>query len=298
MKIQFNPQWFMGIILVAGIALIAGVCASSTKHHSASRYQLTRLSDLYLPLPKDTIFMGINPSSAWAKEPWTGDDAPYQRIQQDDDASLAEDQSVSSLLEQASVSARQNPTDPQAQFRWSYLAQQVILAQPPSYDPDEANEAIGMVLARADYPKTYRYARLRFLVTREEPDLTALGERLLQRDPNDAPVKYRLSEDYSALFSERSQQTHEVDPKLKQRALSLAEQLIAANPSNFHYHGALAAVYASSWTDHKNPEDAVKAIAAYQEFLRLASPDYSRQQCQSIVAVLQEYLATHPMPQH
>ena len=276
-----------------------GVCASSLTHHSVSRYQITRISDLYLPLPEDTNLTDDRTSSAWANEPWTGDDAPYRRIQQEVDASLAGYQSVSSLLEKSSVSARQNPTDPQAQFRWGYLVSQVILAQPRSYEPSEANVAIVRVLARADYPRTYRYARLRFLVTRQAEDLTALGERLLQRDPNDAPVKDRLSEDYSALFSERSQQTHEVDPKLKQRALSLVKQLIAASPSNPDYHCALAAVYVSSFSDRKNPEDAAKALAAYQDYLKRASPDdYFRQQCQSIIAMLQGYLAANPVPQH
>lgn len=299
MQIQFNRRWFMGIILVAGIALVAGICASSTKYPPVSRYHMTRLSDLYLPLPKDTLISEVKTSSAWANEPWTGDDAPYQRIERDGDASLASTWSVGGLLEQASVPARQNPTDPQAQFRWSYLARQVILAQPRSYNWEEATEAIAVTLARATSPKTYSYARLRFLVTRQAPDLTGLGERLLQRDPNDASVKVRLSEDYSALFSRKSQQTHEVDPKLKQRALALVEQLIVASPSNPDYHGSLAAVYVSSFVDRKNPEDAAKALAAYQDFLRLDSPDdYFRQQCRSIVAMLQEYLSANPVHRH
>ena len=299
MRIQFSRQWFTGISLIGVIALIAGVWASSTNHPPVSQYHMTRLSDLYLPLPEDTLIYKVKISSAWANEPWTGDDALYQHIERGVDAALASSQSVGDLLEQSSVPARQDSADPQAQFRWSYLARQVVLAQPQSYEPSEANEAIAVVLARAASPKTYSYARLRFLVTRQAPDLTALGERLLQRDPNDAPVKYRLSEDYSASFSEKSQQTHEVDPKLKQCALSLVEQLIAASPSNPDYHCALAAVYSSSFADRENPEDAAKAIAAYQDYLKRASPDdYFRQQCRSIIASLQEYLAANPVPQH
>jgi hypothetical protein len=52
----------------------------------------------------------------------------------------------------------------------------------------------------------------------------------------------------------------------------------------------------SSWADHANPEDAAKAVAAYQEYLRLAPPDDSfHLQCKAIVAGLQKYLAANPV---
>jgi len=297
MQTRLNRR-LISVLLVIGVALSIGVCASSVVRSPASRYQVTKISDLHPPLGK-LLYWRVGVSSEWANEPWTGDDTPYQNIERDTDKALASTWSIGNLLEQASVLAQQQPTDPQAQFRWSYMARQVVLAQPKSYDYGSSLQAISVVLAHADSPKTYSYARLRFLLGRQNPALTEVGERLLQRNPNDVSVKYHLSDDYSALFSERSQlnRDHAVDPQLKQRALTLAEQVIAANPSDPDYRRALAAVYVSSFADKKNPQDATNALAAYQQYLKMAPADDSfRPQCQGIVVGLQEYLSANPLP--
>lgn len=298
MKRQHNRRMLIGIPLVIGIALVTGVCASSIVPPPASRYHITVISDLHPPLGK-ILYWRVGVSSEWASEPWTGDDRPYQGIERDADKALASSWSVGNLLEQTSLLAKQKPNDPQAQFRWSYIAWQVVQAQPKSYDWSSATQAISVVLAHGISPKTYSYARLRFLLTRQDPDMTGLGERLLQRNPNDVPVKYHLSDSYSALFSERSQRSHnhQVDPQLKQRALTLAEQVIAADPSNPSYRSALAAVYVASWADNNNPEDASNAIAAYKQYLKLApDDDNNRPHRLAIVNGLQEYLSAHPLP--
>lgn len=297
MKKYHTLQTVIRALLIVGVALSVGVCASSLLNSPASRYHVTKISDLHPPLG-NISYWRVGVSSEWASEPWTGDDTPYQNIERDTDKALASTWSVGNLLEQASVLAQQKPTDPQAQFQWSYMARQVVLAEPKSYDYGSSLRAISVVLAHADSPKTYSYARLRFLLERQNPALTEVGERLLQRDSNDVSVKYHLSQYYSALFSERSQlnRDHAVDPQLKQRALTLAEQIIAANPSDPDYRTALAAVYVSSFADKKNPQDASNAIAAYQQYLKLAPADDSfRPRCSAIIADLQEYLSANPL---
>ena len=294
----YNGRMLIGVPLIIAAALVAGVCASSVLSPPASRYHMTKISDLYPPLG-NIPYWQVGISSEWANEPWTGDDAPYQHIEFDADKALVSSWSIGNLLKKSSLIAQQEPSNSQAQFRWGYIAWRVVQGQPKSYDWSSATQAISVVLARVQSPKTYSYARLRFLLTRQDSDVVELGERLLKRDPNDVPVKYRLSDAYTALFSERSQRNrdHEVDPQLKQRALTLIEQVIAVSPSNPDYRAALAAVYVSSWADNKNPEDATNAVAAYKQYLKLAeADDNDRPHRMIIVDGLQEYLSAHPLP--
>lgn len=296
MKKHINQRVLIGITLAAGTVLAIGVCNSSAVRPPVSRYQMTKFSDLHNPI-KGTHYWAVKPYSGWASDPWTGDDAPYERIEREVDEALKNGGTVGNLLEQYSLQAQQKPTDPQAQFRWSYLAREVILAQPHRSDWElDSQEVISVLLARAVSPKTYSYDRLRFLEARQDPNVTELGERLLKRDPNDVSVKYALISDYSALFSKKSQKSHTVDPKLKQRAVALAQQLIHVDLSNPDYHVALAGVYVSSFEDHKNANDAAAAIAAYQDYFKLVPPDdFERKRRQIIVNELQLYLATNPV---
>ena len=289
----------MVVLLIAGFALLAVAWTSLIHHFSVFRYRMTRFTDLHSPLG-DTDYWRIKISSKWANEEWTGDDKPYQSIEREVDSSLATYRSVPDLLENASEIAQQKPTDPLAQFRWSYLARQVVLAPPYRVDwISDSEEVISVLLDRAVSPKTYSYDRLRFLEQSQNPFLTNLGERLLRRNPNDVAVKERLCGDYSGLFSLISQKTHQVDPKLKQRAIALAQQLIASQPLNAKYHGDLASVYVSSWDDHRNPEDAADAIAAYEDCLRLApNSDFSKYQLSSILKGLRTYLSDRPLQRH
>lgn len=295
MKKHINQRVLIGITLAAGTVLAIGVCNSSAVRPPVSRYQMTKFSDLHNPI-KGTHYWAVKPYSGWASDPWTGDDAPYERIEHDADEALKNGGTVGNLLEQYSLQAQQKPTDPQAQFQWSYLAREVILAQPHRSDWElDSQEVISVLLARAVSPKTYSYDRLRFLEARQDPNVTELGERLLKRDPNDVSVKYALINDYSGLFSEKSQKSHTVDPKLKQRALVLAQQIIHVEPLNPDYHVALAGVYVSSFEDHKNADDAAAAIAAYEDYFKLVPPeDFERKRRQIIVNELQSYLSANP----
>ena len=293
-----NIRILMSIVLVGGVALVAGVYGPAIVQSPASRYHMTKLSDLHSPLGSIPYWQ-VGVSSEWANEAWTGDDTPYQSIELEVDKSLITSWSISDLLQQASTQAQQKPVASKALFRWAYLARQVVRAQPKTYFSYPAIQMISVVLAHGNSPKTYSYARLRFLVSDQNPAFTELGERLLQRDPNDNSVKYYLSIDYSALFSKRSQRSrnHEVDSQLKQRALTLAEQVIAASPADPDYRAALAAVYVASWDDKKNSQDAANGIAAYQKYLKLETiNDDNRKRCYTMMAPLQEYLAANPLP--
>jgi len=200
----------------------------------------------------------------WASAPWTGDDKPYQKLREDIRLVVAKD--AQPLLDQYKAEAEAKPKDPLAQFAWGYAA----LRTPALVGHENVTVDVSGLpdaLAAAPFPRTYNYARLRFLAqaqVRPNAQLEDLGRRLLKRDPTDPAVMYqqiRVLEQTGA----KPQNTE---------ALGLAKTLVEAYPSQLAYLQKLANVYDETYIDsgfHK--EDAEKAIATYEKYLRLAPPD-------------------------
>lgn len=240
---------------------------------------------------------GVMESYAWARAPWTGDDKPYQQIQKETDIALTSGLPVDNLLQQNKILAKQKPDDPQAQFGWAYVAWKAINTPRSPYDWQVSTKKIYGVLTQAPSPKSYTYTRLQYLVARHSPDLTGVGERLLEHTPNDEEVMFRLCDDYIEMFSSISGRTHTktVDSIAKGRALALANKLIDDKPTSAKYYSMLAAVYVSAWEISRNPDDAAKALAAYQTYLKLAPPDDTfRPQAKNIIGLLQRHLSRPP----
>lgn len=218
---------------------------------------------------------------AWTAESWTRDDKPYLKIRQNIDKAVAGGQKPDALLTKYQALAQKKPYDPQAQFRWAYAAWQARKAV-DSYDQQYRRLwRTQRAFARVPSPHVYEYARLRFLVEawfRRVPQFKGVGERLAHRNSNDYEVKYYLASilDTSPLAEER------------ERALGYAKDVIRLQPKRPSSYSLLGGVYFSSWLKTKNRSDAEKAIAAYQQYLQLASPNAEwRPQAKRLIQILQ-----------
>ncbi len=203
---------------------------------------------------------------AWAAQPWTGDDKPYQQIRKNIYNEIASGQNAEELLARYKAQAEAKPADPQAQFAWAYAALR-LSAFPGRQDTKVDLTGLPDALAGAPYPRTYDYARIRFLAQaslRPMGQLEELGKRLAQRDPADVPVKFRLIQVLRQIPS----------PPENAQAVRLAEEFVKSDPQQLIYRATLANVYEDAFVDFGSKKSSGdKAIAAYQEYLRLASPD-------------------------
>ncbi len=153
----------------------------------------------------------------------------------------------------------------------SYRAEQYDALYAKSEDDSLAR---GM-LPRLPLPYNYLVARLRFLMESEgfpEPYLKVVGERLLQRNPNDYRVEYVLETLLDPSLSEAE----------KARAFYYANDLVHRYPSKPEVYGLCAKNYYIAWLATKSPADAKYAIVLYQKYLSIAPPhDPFRQQANS-----------------
>ena len=229
--------------------------------------------------------MGIPPAvkpHAWLAQAWTGDDAPYVRMEEDVCGKIRTGQPVQTVLAQARANALKHPLDFAPQFRWLYAT---TLAAGDSDNVDyRALEAV----ARADPGNIRTVACIRFAAgvlidqNQSHPDLDRIGERLLRADPSDRWVRVHLIYD---LANSR--------PTLPQ-ARAMAEAFVAEEPTNCRAHSVLGLVYETIWaaSGHRRVF-AEKAITEYQAFLRLAPPnDPFRHDAQYLVNGFRKRLAT------
>ena len=106
---------------------------------------------------------------------------------------------------------------------------------------------------------------------------------MLRHTPNDNDVKYYLIQCYEP---ERSEQE-------KEKAVTLAQNLVLSAPHRPGVYSALAGIYFRLWMVSHQAEDANKAVSAYQEYLRIAPKNYAwRRQAENIVDYIKSRQAT------
>ncbi len=220
---------------------------------------------------------------AWINAPWTEDDQPYQRIRDSVDRALADGQKPTDLLKQYQAALVKAPGNYRAQFGYYYAAYKGATAAGAS------NSNIGLQilgnlfinLIRRQYPHTYNYARLAFLCGQYnwiDPELKAVGLRLVRRDPSDYDVKFYT---VSTLGGSPVPADHDL-------AVAYAQDLIRRYPRKPSVYGLLAFVHYQAWLREKDPKEAAQAIAGYQQYLQLAPPDFKfREQAKRYIAQLQ-----------
>ena len=91
------------------------------------------------------------------------------------------------------------------------------------------------------------------------PEMRALGERLLKRDPKDVPVKYR-------------QVTHLNGGNAAEnaRGLKYAKELVQTQPKQPVMYAMLGFTYQNRWWGTHSKADADAAIANYRRYMEMA----------------------------
>lgn len=223
---------------------------------------------------------------SWLREEWTADEQPYRRIRAAVDKIADAGRLTPAVVRQYKARAK-NWTDPVAQFRWGYAAYK--LAKKADFVNQagvlqEITDALQTAWTpRPQTPRSYEYARLRFLVMgmlQPDRDLRVVGERLLSRNPNDYEVEY--------LFV--SVLSPGITAKEKQQALFHIQALLRKYPQKrARIHSLLGGVHYKLWVVSQSQADADKAVAAYRQYLRLASPhDKWRQNAMQMIKHIQQ----------
>ena len=200
---------------------------------------------------------------SWMTQAWTGDDAPYRQIETNIDQRIARGEAVSALTQEYKGQAENHQSDPKAQFAWAYTVH-TDAAKHHGIVPADALSAI----TKTDPGNVYRYARLRFLLTREtapnndHADLEAVGLRLLARDSQDEMVHKNLVYDLDTRSTVA-------------KALKYAKAWVAQQPNSAGAHAVLASVYDSLFAySHRNDYASAKQVVAeYQKYQSLAPPN-------------------------
>lgn len=218
----------------------------------------------------------------WASQEWTGDERPYRQARAELERRAASGQLTDAALRNYRASAQAQPTDPLASFRWGFAAYQAAKLAPRYHDRSRILAGVELALQRAPSPRTYQFARLRFLIEGRDfpyPQLRPLGERLVRRDPDDVDVKHHF---LKYLNVSRS-------PAEKERALAYARDLIRLAPQDPRSHFALGQVWMRIWNQSKSRSDADKAVAAYRKSLELEPPGReSRETIEQLIRLIQK----------
>ena len=218
---------------------------------------------------------------AWTSEQWKGDDQPFIQIRAAVDRMFDRKKDIDVALQDYRRLAQQKPSDSQAQFRYGYLAYKI--ADTSDYNEGEkVLDSVRAGLADAPSPRTYNYSRLRFLTEAYMvpfPKLKGLGKRLLQQNPDDSDVKY-----YQATILGQSPNADE-----KRRAIAYARDLISGTSKHLSAYSLLGSIYYISWRRSHSKADADNGIAAYQQYLDLASPDHKfRSQASYFIHIMEK----------
>lgn len=212
----------------------------------------------------------------WTTEEWTSDDAVFTPIIQEVKEVSSKGKLDINYLIDLKKAADQNPEDVEAQFRWGYAMLEapyagVALQSGPYSD----YYFVVRALARPKSPRSYLYARLRFVLMSLEydyPQLKSLGLRLLERKPSDTPVKTYLVP-YLSISD---------DAQEREQALKYAQELVAQYPKWSGAYSVLGSHYKKVFFRSGDVYTADKAVAAFKKFISLLSTGDEAQRARAL----------------
>ena len=219
----------------------------------------------------------------WIEEKWNGDEAAYQKLRTTIEKNKKDDKLTSDVIEKYKLLHEKKRTDPIALYQWGYASFEATQSNPPIF---QAQLVSPTAFEEAPSPHTYQYDRLRFLVwVHYSPHarFQTIGERLLRHTSDDNDVRYYLIQCYEPEHSEQE----------KQKAISVAQDLIHSAPHRPGSYSALAGIYFRLWMVNHQTEDGNKAVTTYQEYLRIAPKNYAwRRQAENIIGYIRSHQAT------
>lgn len=214
--------------------------------------------------------ISVRQNLTWANQAWTNDDKKYQQIKNSVDKKIASGIKPDVLRIKYGVQAEAQRESPEAQFAWAYAAWKTIGSTPTSAQRIKYLEGVPEALAHVAFPRSYAFARLRFLTESDNPGLRNLGERLTKRDPNDEAIKYQLMNVYDTILF-RDDLFKSIPPGVRENALAYSQNFIHAHPENPSYRAASGSLHLDLWKrNNHNRQEGDQAIADYQEYLHLA----------------------------
>ena len=205
---------------------------------------------------------------SWLTEKWNGDDRPYLHTVAGIDK-ISNRKTLLSLLKTYQRQQAQQPQSALALFRLALVVYN--LASEPTVSYAEGYQELGIekiniAFQQVPSPRTYSYARLRFLIASYIMPIDLLktvGERLLKHNPTDSDVQFYLVRNHTAA-SQASERA---------RGIACAQDLVRKFPARAAFYSLLGFVYHASWIYTHSKSDALKAVSAYRRYLDLAPAD-------------------------
>lgn len=211
-------------------------------------------------------------NNAWLNESWTGNDAPYATLRTQIERAFGT-MTPQTLVAQYTPAAKARPDDPLAQFAWAYAVHKAITsANYTVQNADDVRFAAEVALAETPFPRTYNFARLRFLITLQSPagggyhTLIGTAQRLLKKDANDFPVMMGLI----ALNSQNS------DPAAQEAAYALIQKSIKQYPNKPQVYDMLGGWYYAQYILYHHTRDYHISLDNYQRAMNMYPMTASR----------------------
>ncbi|RYX81103.1 hypothetical protein EON83_25520 [bacterium] len=208
----------------------------------------------------------------WRNWRWdANEDLKYAKATREIDASLKGGVTSLALAKRYQKEVSNDMWNPMKNYRWAYAA---WLARKKPKTKQESDTILFPVIEQFEqvkFPGSYHYARIGFLANvykQASPCLKRLGDRLLNKNPNDEDVKFYMIRVLANTFR----------PEDDKRALNYLESFRRQYPKNTYYVRE-AANLRRRFFNRQYPLDQKKAdaaVTAFQDYIKVAPTSYEK----------------------
>jgi hypothetical protein len=201
---------------------------------------------------------------SWTKMDWKADNTPYAALRQRIEKQITESSDPAAVVADYKQKADSDTANPLAEFAYGYAA--LYFTEDYSAPQEEATIVAWPVpdaLARAKFPNTYDYARLRFVMQVQVhlmPELLRAGLRLANLNRNDVHVQTHFVEVLAYCGTEAD----------TDRAIAYATNLISEFPGNADYPLSRGMIYLFRKNGSSQQPYKADGIADLQKYVDLS----------------------------